>query len=53
MKAEVKPEPKAPADALVNESATIWIASELLPWSRENARRLNEGRAWCLSREVK
>jgi hypothetical protein len=53
MKAEVKPEPKAQDDALVNEAATVWIASELLPWSRENARRLNEGRAWCLSREVK
>jgi hypothetical protein len=48
MKAEVQPEPKAPVDALVNDAATVFIASELLPWGRENARRLSEGRAWCL-----
>lgn len=48
LKAEVRPEPKAPDDALVNDAATVWIASEFLPWARENARRLDEGRASCL-----
>ena len=48
LKAEVEAEPKAPADALVNDAATVFMASELLPWARDNARRLSEGRAWCL-----
>ena len=48
LKAEVRPEPKAPDDALVNDAAKVFIASELLPWGRENAQRLSEGRAWCL-----
>ena len=48
LKAEVQAEPKAPDDALVNDAATVFMASELLPWARDNARRLSEGRAWCL-----
>lgn len=47
--AQVQPEPVAPADALVNEAATVWIASELLPWARTNADRLSAARDWCLN----
>ena len=46
--AEIREEPKAPADAIVNDVARDFLAIEYLPWSRENARRLNEARAWCL-----
>ncbi len=46
--AEIRPEPKAPADAIVNDVARDFLAIELLPWARENARRLTESRAWCL-----
>ena len=46
--AEVRPEPIAPSEAIVNDTARDFMAIEYLPWARENARRLNEGRTWCL-----
>jgi hypothetical protein len=46
--AEVRPEPKAPHEAIVNDVARDWLAIEFLPWARDNARRLTEARAWCL-----
>lgn len=46
--AEIRPEPKAPQDAIVNDVARDFLAIEYLPWARENARRLTESRAWCL-----
>ena len=46
--AEIRPEPIAPPEAIVNDVARDFMAIEYLPWGRENARRLSEARAWCL-----
>lgn len=48
--AKIEPEPVAPADALMNEVATVFIASELIPYMRRNIERLDQGRAWCLKK---
>ncbi len=48
--AKIDPEPVAPPDALMNEAATVFIASELLPHMRKNTERLDQGRAWCLKK---
>jgi hypothetical protein len=46
--AEIRVEPIAPSEAIVNDAARDFLAIELLPWARENTRRLSEARAWCL-----
>jgi hypothetical protein len=46
--AEIRPEPIAPHEAITNDAGRDWLAIDFLPWARENARRLNEGRSWCL-----
>jgi len=46
--AEIRPEPIAPPEAIVNDVARDFMAIEWLPWARDNARRLSEARAWCL-----
>jgi hypothetical protein len=46
--AAVNPEPIAPHEAIVNDAARDFLAIDLLPWARNNARRLSEARAWCL-----
>lgn len=47
--ATIPPEPKAPDNALVNDEAGIWLGTELLPWARENLRRLNAIKTNCES----
>jgi hypothetical protein len=47
--AEIHPEPKAPLQAIVNDAGRDFLAIDLLPWARDNARRLSESRAWCLA----
>ena len=46
--AEIRDEPIAPHEAIVNDAARDFLAIDLLPWARENTRRLTEARAWCL-----
>ena len=49
--AKIDPEPVATATANIDpDEATVFIASELLPWARKNAERLDQGRAWCLKK---
>lgn len=47
LRAEAPPEPKAPQDALVNDAAKFWLAAELFPWMRDNARVRTEAHEWC------
>lgn len=48
---DIPSEPKSPVNAGVNETAAIWIGTELLPWARENQRRLKAGQEWCKSHD--
>lgn len=50
MRATTGGEPLAPLDALMNEAAKAWFSQEYQPWARENKRRNDRGREWCLER---
>lgn len=50
MRATTGDEPIAPLDALMNEAAKAWFSQEYQPWARENKRRNDRGREWCLKR---
>jgi hypothetical protein len=50
MRAATGNEPLAPLDALMNEAAKAWFSQEYQPWARENKRRNDRGREWCLNR---
>ena len=45
--AAITPEPKAPQGALMDTPTAIWLGTELLPWARENQRRLTKIQENC------
>jgi hypothetical protein len=48
--AEIRVEPIAPHEAIVNDAGRDWLAIDMLPYTRDIARRLAAGRAWCLTK---
>ena len=52
LQAAVADEPIAPEGVrldLLPPGAAEWLFSELLPWARVNAKRLDQGQRWCAS----